>query len=76
MTKIFANGILLALLPTCALAHIGHIADAAGHDHWVAGAAIGIAIAVGIAKVVKDKNSKANEPEEDAEPDDTEGEPA
>ncbi len=30
-----------------AQAHPGHLVDAAGHNHWVAGAAIGAAIAIG-----------------------------
>ena len=29
-------------------AHLGHLGDLAGHDHWAAGAAIGAAIAVGV----------------------------
>ncbi|MGB5556942.1 MAG: DUF6732 family protein [Paracoccaceae bacterium] len=31
-----------------AQAHPGHLVDAAGHNHWVAGAAIGAAIAMGL----------------------------
>lgn len=31
-----------------AVAHAGHLGELAGHDHWVAGAAIGIAIALGL----------------------------
>jgi hypothetical protein len=42
----------LALLPILypfpALAHLGHVGDLAGHDHWVAGAAAGAAVAVGV----------------------------
>lgn len=36
-----------------AQAHSGHLGDLAGHDHWVAGAAIGVAIALGIWGVLK-----------------------
>nr|WP_282024534.1 DUF6732 family protein [Limimaricola cinnabarinus] len=38
----------LMAAPGAALAHPGHVADVAGHDHWVAGAAIGVAIALGL----------------------------
>lgn len=38
----------LILIPAPAFAHPGHIAEAAGHDHWVLGAAIGAAVAAGI----------------------------
>ena len=34
---------ILIFLGTAAAAHPGHWADLAGHDHWVAGAAIGLA---------------------------------
>ncbi|MDT0681340.1 DUF6732 family protein [Roseicyclus sp. F158] len=51
------------LLPTAATAHPGHVAEtAAGHDHWVAGAAIGIAIvlfALGIWREVKGRRANA-----------------
>ena len=36
------------LIPAPALAHLGHLGGVAGHDHWVAGAAIGAAVAIGI----------------------------
>ena len=38
-----------------AFAHPGHLVDAAGHDHWVAGVAIGAAIAMGIRGALKGK---------------------
>ncbi len=31
-----------------AYAHPGHLADVAGHDHWVAGVAIGLAVLAGL----------------------------
>ena len=34
---------ILIFHATAAAAHPGHWADLAGHDHWVAGAAIGLA---------------------------------
>ncbi|MDH5798852.1 MAG: hypothetical protein OEZ19_09815 [Paracoccaceae bacterium] len=45
----------LTALP--AQAHPGHIVEGlAGHDHWVAGAAVGIAILVGIWGALKGKD--------------------
>lgn len=45
----------LFLLPLAgpAAAHPGHLAGLSGHDHWVAGAAIGVAVAVGIWGAIK-----------------------
>ena len=37
-----------AILPAApAAAHVGHLGDLAGHDHWVAGAALGGALLAG-----------------------------
>lgn len=60
---------ILTLMATGAQAHPGHIADLAGHDHWVAGAAIGIAILTGIYGALKGKgeNAEADDAEPDAE---------
>ena len=44
-----------SLLASAADAHVGHLGDVAGHDHWVAGAAIGIAIGIGLWGAIKDK---------------------
>ncbi len=38
-----------------AMAHTGHIADVGGHDHWVAGIALGIAVGLGLWAALKDK---------------------
>lgn len=60
----------IALLATLwghsAAAHPGHLIEAAGHDHWVAGIAIGAAIAVGIWGALKGepKEETEDEPEE------------
>jgi len=66
------------LLPACSLgflaaatapapAHPGHLADMAGHDHWVAGAAIGLAIALGVYGALKGrKSSESSEADNDA----------
>ena len=39
---------VLTLAAGPAAAHPGHLAGLSGHDHWVAGAAIGLAIALGL----------------------------
>ncbi|EYD73000.1 DUF6732 family protein [Limimaricola hongkongensis] len=48
MRHIFLPTTALLAAPGAAFAHPGHVADLAGHDHWVAGAAIGLAIALGL----------------------------
>ena len=48
-------------------AHPGHLVDAVGHNHWVAGAAIGAAIAVGVLGALKGrrKGEEKADPSED-----------
>lgn len=58
---------LLLALPGAAMAHVGHVAEVAGHTHWVAGAAIGLAVLVGLWGKHKDKSAAKDEAEE-AEP--------
>lgn len=69
-------GLILAAAP--AAAHPGHIAEGlAGHDHWVAGAAIGIAIAVGIWGALKGKGrTEEASADEAGTADDAEEQPA
>lgn len=55
----------LMCLPQIAVAHPGHLADVAGHDHWVAGAAIGAAVLIGLWGALKGKG-KAESQDEDA----------
>jgi hypothetical protein len=62
---------LLIVLPAPALAHLGHVGAVAGHDHWVAGAAIGAAVAVGVWGWMKSRK----EAEEEAEAEADEAEP-
>ena len=53
---------LAALLTAnAAQAHPGHLAEVAGHGHWLGAAAIGAAIAIGLWKAAKDR--KARDPE-------------
>ena len=50
-----------------AAAHPGHLAGLAGHDHWIAGAAIGVAVAVGIWGAIKGhRKDDTVDPEEEA----------
>ncbi len=37
-------------------AHVGHVADVAGHGHWVGAAAIGLAVLVGLYGKRKDRD--------------------
>ncbi|MGR3499097.1 MAG: DUF6732 family protein [Limimaricola soesokkakensis] len=53
--------------PGMAFAHPGHMAGLAGHDHWVAGAAIGLAIALGLWGALKGGRKETDEAH-DAEP--------
>ena len=55
------------IMPGMAAAHPGHMADLAGHDHWVAGAAIGLAIALGLWGALKGGRKETDEAH-DAEP--------
>ncbi|MDG1340851.1 MAG: hypothetical protein P8P66_12795 [Paracoccaceae bacterium] len=59
--RILLTGFLV-VLGSMAQAHVGHLADAAGHDHWAAGAAIGIAIAIGLAGKLRER-AKARDDE-------------
>ena len=56
---------LLILTASPALAHPGHIADLAGHGHWIGAAAAGAAIAIAIWAGLKGKST----PEAEADPD-------
>jgi hypothetical protein len=50
-----------------ALAHPGHLAEVAGHGHWIAGAAIGLAVLVGLWSKARERGAGADAPEEEAE---------
>ena len=49
-----------ALTATQAAAHPGHMADLAGHDHWIAGVAVGAAVLVGLWGILRDRRPKAD----------------
>ena len=58
--------ISLIFVATASAAHVGHLGDYAGHDHWVAGAALGLAILLGLREALKGraKDEEAEEPED------------
>ena len=56
-----------SLLASAADAHVGHLGDVAGHDHWVAGAAIGIAIGIGLWGAIKGKTDASDDEAEECE---------
>jgi len=58
-----------------ALAHPGHIADAAGHDHWIALGALGVAIGLAVWAGLRGRKGKTAEAEE-VEDTDTDAEEA
>lgn len=60
-------------LPNAAMAHVGHIADVAGHDHWVALGALGVA---GVLAVLGARKGKEKARDDDAPDDEPEGEEA
>ncbi len=53
--------LLLIICAQMAAAHPGHLVDVAGHDHWVAGAAIGAAVLIGLWGVLKGKKETDGE---------------
>lgn len=60
----------LLVLPQVAEAHPGHIAEVAGHGHWVAGAAIGAAVVIGLlAGLMGKRAGKTEASEQDASED-------
>lgn len=63
--------VLLICAGSSALAHPGHWAEAAGHNHWAAGIAIGLAglaALLGARKAKKERDAAADaEPEEELE---------
>lgn len=62
--------LILIFAGTAAAAHPGHWGELAGHDHWVAGAAIGLAGLAAIWGALKGKrkdDAEEAEAEEDGE---------
>ena len=59
----------IALTAQSASAHPGHLAEVAGHGHWLGAAALGAAIALGAWAALKGKKNEQSEAD-DAELDD------
>ena len=59
--------LLLLLAASPAAAHPGHLAEVAGHGHWIGAAAIGLAAAIALWGALKGEKAEEEEPEEDAE---------
>ncbi len=58
--------LFLILTAQSASAHVGHLGEFAGHDHWVAGAALGLAILLGLREAMKGRKED-DEPAEEIE---------
>lgn len=54
-----------------ALAHIGHLGDVAGHDHWIALGALGAAAGIALWAGLKGRKRPAQEEDEAAESEET-----
>lgn len=63
----------LILLPSSALAHIGHLGEVAGHGHWIALGGIAIAGAIAL---LGGRKKPDEDTEEAIEEDETEEAPA
>ena len=57
--------LILMFAADAALAHVGHLGDLAGHDHWIAAGALGVAGLVAVWGALKGKKA-APKPEVDA----------
>ena len=54
------------LVPTLAMAHPGHLAEVAGHSHWLAAGALAAAAALALL-LAKGRKAKQEEAEPEAE---------
>lgn len=52
------------LWANAATAHVGHLAEVAGHGHWLGAAALGAAIALGAWSALKGKKDEASDADE------------
>ena len=64
------TSLIACLMASAAQAHPGHLADVAGHGHWLGAAAIGAAIAIGLWQAGKGRKNRdaAEDNDEAAEP--------
>lgn len=58
MPSRIAPTILALLIAGPAAAHPGHLAEVAGHGHWLGAAAIGAAIAIGLWQALKGRKDR------------------
>lgn len=56
--------IALMLAGQSAVAHPGHLIEVAGHDHWLAGIAIGIGLLGGLWGILRGEDEDAESEEE------------
>lgn len=63
--KSLTPAVLLVLFANAASAHPGHLAEVAGHGHWLGAAAIGAAIALGAWAALKGKKQQDENSAED-----------
>jgi len=59
--------VIFTLFAVPAFAHVGHWGEMAGHDHVIAGVALGAAAGIAIWGALKGKKNKAAEAEPEAE---------
>ena len=60
--------ILFVFGASAASAHVGHFGNLAGHDHWVAAGALGVAGLVAVWGALKGKKPDEKTPQPEAEP--------
>ncbi|MEQ8290842.1 MAG: hypothetical protein RIA08_01455 [Roseovarius sp.] len=71
ISSFMATSVAALMAGAAAEAHPGHLAEAAGHHHWLGAAAVGAAIAIGLwAALKRRKPEEAAEAAEDADDED------
>lgn len=65
MPSRIATTLAALLIAGPAAAHPGHLAEVAGHGHWLGAAAIGAAIAIGLWQALKGRKEADSEEAED-----------
>ena len=59
--------LILMTYAQAAAAHPGHLIEQAGHNHWLAGAAIGLAILLGLKEAAKRRKGEDDQDPEEIE---------
>lgn len=67
--------LFFSLFALPAFAHVGHVGELAGHDHVIAGVALGAAIGIAIWGALKGKKDTAENAQSEADAD-TDAEPS